>query len=278
MKVFPFLKENIEYLQRKGNPIMQWFSTQSYEQDTLINKLFVNARGLRDWRLPNGKGMFEVLPPHGLYNSWIDKEKIDTSATFVVGSNLGYGINHLLTNTPDSHKIMLLEPNPDMLLACLSQTDYRPYFRNKKLHIMVPNEQFINEVIRNLDLQFVYGKIHLKGDLPSQQLGPEYARWATIIQHKMENFSLELSTMRHRQDIMVGNEIENFSRAMSDGSLKSIEGKAKGVGAVILGAGPSMEVMAPRLRKNPGHVLYTCALQTVAPLQKLGLFVPHQVG
>jgi len=274
MSAYPFLKDNIEYLQRTGNPVFQWLSTRDFHEEMLMNNLFINQFGIHDWRMENGKGMFESLPPEGLYADWLHPEKARTSATFVVGANLGYGINHLLKNTPDSHKIMLMEPRAEMMLACLGQTDYRPFFENKKFHLMVPDERFLAEVVRNLDLQFVYGQIHLKSDIPSRQLGPEYAKWARIIKNRLENFSLELSTLRFRQDVMVGNEINNFQRAMQDGSLKSIEGKGAGVGAVILGAGPSLEAMAPKLRENPGHVLYTCALQTVPTLQRLGI-KPH---
>jgi len=274
MNAYPFLKDNIDYLQRTGNPAFQWLSTQEFREDLLIKNIFINQFDLHDWRMDNGKGMFESLPPAGLYGNWLHEKKAKTSATFVVGSNLGYGVNHLLQGTPDTHKVMLLEPRPEMLLACLGQTDYRPFFEAKKFHIMIPNENFIYEVIRNLDLQFIYGQIHLKSDIPSQQLGPEYAQWSTLVKNKLENFSLELSTLRHRQDVMVGNELNNFQRAMSDGSLKPLEGCAQGVGAVILGAGPSLEKMAPKLKKNPGHVLYTCALQTIPVLQELGL-KPH---
>lgn len=274
MNPYPFLKDNIEYLQRTGNPVFQWLSSQEFHADKLTEKLYVNRHEFLDWRMENGKGLFESLPPHGLYANWLHKEKAATSATFVVGSNLGYGVNYLLKNTPDTHKIMLLEPRTEMLLACLGQTDFRPFFEAKKFHIMVPDERFVADVIKNLDLQFIYGQIHLKGDLPSRQLGPEYARWTTLIKNRLENFSLELSTLRYRQDVMVGNEINNFKKAMNDGSLKAIVGKAQGVGAVILGAGPSLEDMAPRLAKTPGYALYTCALQTVPVLQKLGI-KPH---
>ncbi|MBG0790878.1 MAG: motility associated factor glycosyltransferase family protein [Desulfovibrionaceae bacterium] len=274
MNPYPFLKDNIEYLQRTGNPIFGWLSGQDFHIDRLTNNLFVNEHGLLDWRMNSGKGMLESLRPEGLYAGWLPKEKADTSATFVVGANLGYGLNHLLKNTPDTHKIMLVEPRTEMLLACLGQTDYRPFFENRKFHLMVPDERFVAEVIKNLDLQFIYGQIHLKGDLPSRQLGPEYARWTTLIKNRLENFSLELSTLRFRQDVMVRNEIDNFKRAMRDGSLKSIAGKAAGVGAVILGAGPSLEEMAPRIKERPGHALYTCALQTMPVLQRLGI-KPH---
>ena len=274
MTAYPYLQANIEYLQRIAHPAYGWLSQQDFNQDKLLNNLFINQFDMHDWRMDNGKGLFESIPPHGIYGGWTDGEKQDCSATVIVGSNLGYGVNHVLQGTPDSHKVMLLEPRVEMLLACLGQTDYRPFFEAKKFHILVPDQDYVYEVIRNLDLQFIYGKIHLKGDIPSQQLGPEYARWATVVKNKLENFSLELSTLRHRQDVMVGNEINNFRRAMTDGSLRDMEGSARGVGAVILGAGPSLEINAQRLKENPSHVLYATALQTVPVLQKLGV-KPH---
>lgn len=274
MTAYPFLKDNIEYLQAQGHPVYQWLSTRPFGEEALLNNLFINEYGIHDWRMEGGKGMFEALPPTGLYSSWLSGDKPETSATFIVGCNLGYGVNHVLKGTPDSHKVMLVEPRPEMLLACLGQTDYRPFFEAKKFHLLIPDEKYIHEVVRNLDLQFVYGQIHLKGDIPSQQLGPEYARWTTWLRNKLENFSLELSTLRFRQDVMVGNEIRNFRRAMAEGSIRGLEGRAAGLGGVILGAGPSLEDSASRLRDNPGHALVACALQTVPTLQALGI-KPH---
>ncbi len=274
MTAYPFLKDNIEYLRRKGHPIFHWLSTREFNEEALLNNLYINRFGIHDWRMENGQGMFESLPPNGLYGSWLGGDKPETSATFIVGCNLGYGVNHVIQGMPDSHKIMLIEPRPEMLLACLSQTDYRPFFEANKFHILVPDERYIHEVLRNLDLQFVYGQIHLKSDVPSQQLGPEYARWAVFVRNKLENFSLELSTLRFRQDVMVGNEIHNFRRAMAEGSIKNLEGKAAGIGGVILGAGPSLEDFVPALLENPGYALYTSALQTVPTLQALGI-KPH---
>ncbi|MGL1861602.1 MAG: DUF115 domain-containing protein [Pseudodesulfovibrio sp.] len=274
MTAYPYLQTNIEFLQRNGHPVYQWLTAQDCNEEALLKNIFINQHEMHDWRMTNGKGMLESLPPNGLYGNWVSDQKPETSATFIVGSNLGYGINHVLLNTPDTHKVMLVEPRPEMLLACLGQTDYRPFFEAKKFHLLLPDHDYINDVIRNLDLQFIYGQIHLKGDIPSQQLGPEYAQWTKIVRDKLENFSLELSTLRFRQDVMVGNEVNNFKRAMIDGSIKSLENKAGGVGGVILGAGPSLEKHVPELIKNRSHVLYATALQTIPVLQELGL-KPH---
>ncbi len=274
MTMYPFLKENITALETANPAFYAWLSGSRFDDASLKTSVFVNQWGLIDWKMPSGAGIFEALPPVGLYKDWTQIEKPDLSATLIVGTNVGYGLNHVLTGTPDTHKVLVLEPNPELILACLGQTDYRPFFENKKLHFLLPSEQYLTEVIRNLDLQYIYGKIYLRADLPSRQIGPEYARWMNVTRHMLENFSVEIATLRSRQDVMVGNELKNFSRALSDGSLKPLAGAASGVGAVLLGAGPSLAQFAPSLAENPGYALYVSGLQTLPVLRPYGI-KPH---
>jgi len=274
MTMYPYLKDNITALEKANPALYRWLSGSTFDEQSLKTNVFVNKWGIIDWRLESGQGLFEAMPPGALYRDWVTLEKPELSASIVVGSNLGYGLNHLLINTPDSHKILVLEPNAPMLLACLGQTDYRPFFANKKLHFVAPHEDHLMEYIKNLDLQYVYGKIYLRGDLPCRQIGPEYARWMQTVKHRLENFSVEMVTLRCRQDVMVGNELKNYRRAQTDGSLKCMQDAGRGVGAVILGAGPSLATFAPELAKNPGYALYATALQTLPALQLHGL-KPH---
>jgi len=274
MTMYPFLKDNITALEKANPKLYRWLSTSTFDEQSMKTSVFVNRWGIIDWRMESGQGLFESLPPGMLYREWTDMEKVELSASIIVGCNVGYGLNHTLINTPDSHKILVVEPNPALLLACLGQTDYRPFFENKKLHFVTPDEDHLMEYIKNLDLQYVYGKIYLRADVPSRQLGPEYARWMTTVKNRLENFSVEMITLRCRQDVMVGNELKNYRRAQTDGSLQCMQDGGRGVGAVILGAGPSLATFAPELAKNPGYALYATALQTLPALQIHGL-KPH---
>jgi hypothetical protein len=134
---------------------------------------------------------------------------------------VGYGLNHLLVKSPDSHKILVIEPNAELLLACLGQTDYRPFFANKKLHFLAPNEEHLNEYIRHLDLQYVYGK-----NLPARRTSPgrQWARSTPAGPRRVKKPAWRTSSveMVHptlgRQDVMVGNELKNFPPRQADGS------------------------------------------------------------
>lgn len=270
MKLYQFLQQNLEVIEQKMPRLHQWLMRQEYDTDSLENDLFVNEQGFVDRRLPGGGSLFAKMPPQLFYHRWQAGDKPHTSATFLIGANLGYGINHMLMCTPQSHKLLVLEPRADMLLACLGQSDYRPFFEAGKLHFVLPTDDDLRETIRHLDLQFLFGAINVKQDLASMQLGSEYAHWTEQIKRRMANFSVELTTLRHSQDTMVGNELKNFARAAGEGSLKQLAGAAKGLTGVIIGAGPSLAHTAPCLEQLDGALRIT-ALQTLPALKDRGI-------
>jgi len=270
-----FLKENLEALEQLNLPLCRWLKTQVVDMNNIETGLIWNSHGLIDWPLPSGKGLFETINPNQFYRNWVVEGDADRSASIIIGCNLGYGINHLLSNTPNKHKVLVMEPNPEILMACLSQTDYRRFFQIHKLFFLPPDTDVIRETLfRQLELYYEFGKIDMRKDLPSQQIGPEYAQWGQKCNEVLKDFKIEMDTIHVHQDKMVGNELNNFARAMHDGSLLNLKNQGKGLTAVLLGAGPSLEQFVPSLSENQGYALYASAFQTLPALQKFG-FKPN---
>lgn len=274
MELYEFLGKNLSFLAADGHPMAGWLAKHDSELTSLGDDIFFNKWGVMDLPLKGGGSLFSAMPPAAFYREWVRLEKAETSATVVVGVNLGYGLNTLLENTPDSHKIIVIEPDAAKLGVCLGMSDYTPFFENKKLFFVPPDREIFFDVMQRLDLQIFFGSIFLRVDTPSQQIGPEYAHWGRVFREMLEDFTVEMSTLRRRQDDMVGNEIGNYERAFEDGSVSRLEGAAKGLGAVILGAGPSLAEFAPGLAECATHALYATGLQTMPALQNLGL-KPH---
>ncbi len=268
-----FLDKNLETLRKYPTPLVEWLTTQNIGSEM---RFVTNRWGSLDWPLPTGKGLFEAIPPHVYYENWIPKEKVETSATVIVGCNLGYGLNHVLAHTPNTHKVFVIEPRAEILIACLAQTDYSRVFEIHRLFLLPPDLNYVRRMIfRQLGLQHEFGNIFFRVDIPSQQLGAEYAVWVQHCSDALSDFKVEMNTLRTSQDTMVKNELNNFARAMKDGSTSRLENQAKGLSAVILGAGPSLTDFAPQLaenqRENPGQALYASALQSLPVLQQYDL-------
>ncbi|MBI4807144.1 MAG: DUF115 domain-containing protein [Desulfovibrio sp.] len=272
MNLHQYLTANLETLAARKEPVASWLAHAVKDIEGALSRIFVNSMGILDWRMDDGSGLIERCPPLPvLYDDWRTVKQPERDATVIVGVNLGYGLNHVLTGTPDSHKVIVIEPRADMLLACLGQTDYRPYLEAGKLRFVVPDHDQVENAVQRLDLNLVYGSIHLRNDVVCQQIGPEYAQLSQLTRGKLENFSVELATLRLKQEVMVGNELKNYADAMNNGSLQPLKDMAQGATAVILGAGPSLADTGPKLAERPGHAIYASALQTLPALERVGL-------
>lgn len=274
MQIYQFLDQNIEALRRHSPQAAQWLESSGTAPRALEDMLIVNPLGLMDLPLPEGGSLFAAMPPEMFYSRWNTQDLSETSATIIVGANLGYGLNHVLSSTPPTHKVLVFEPSPAVLYACLGQTEYAPWMAMGKLFFFPPDKGLLPRILQGLDLQLIHGKIHLHIDLPSQQIGPDYAVFGGEVRKALEGFTLEMATLRLRQDVMLGNELSNFHRAFADGSIAPLAGAGRGLSAVILGAGPSLAEHGPALAANPGRALYLTALQTLPALRAMGL-KPH---
>ncbi|MBW2107916.1 MAG: motility associated factor glycosyltransferase family protein [Deltaproteobacteria bacterium] len=266
-----FLEANLNTLRRLNSPIVPWLARHKATARDFQSCLVTNRRGMLDWQLASGRSLFDAISPEVAYRDWIPKNRPATSATVIVGCNLGYGLNTVLGGTPDTHKVLVLEPRADMVTACLSQTDYRPFMEKEKLLFVPPDRALLPLLAWELGLQFVYGNIFLRSDMPSRQLGPEYAAWSELWYEALEDMASLMTTLRSNQDVMVRHELENFARSVSDGNVLSVKGQGRGVTAVVLGAGPSLSRFAPLLAANRAGAVYVSSLQTLPALRAHGL-------
>ncbi|UZP68017.1 DUF115 domain-containing protein [Desulfovibrio mangrovi] len=274
MKYSPFYTLNLGAMATLQQPAAAWLKAQQPDLADIDTRIGLNRWEILDFRLKDGRTIFESMPPGPFYQGWIPREQTPLDATFVIGSNLGYGINQLLSNTRDTHKVYVLEPDPEILAVCLGQTDYRPFIQMGKLVFLPPDRNLLLQTVRNCDTQFLFGKIYMRADMPSQQIGPDYAYWTRECKEMLEHLSVEMGTLRRAQDIMVGNELNNFRRALSDGTVNPLRDAGKNLKAVIVGAGPSLAANGPALAKMQHSALIVTALQTLTAAQRVGI-KPH---
>lgn len=266
-----FLTENTKALAAAQPQLAAWLAGNTPAPETLAARLRLNRWDMLDIELEDGRRLFDAFPPQFAYQLWPPAKQAERSATIIVGANLGYGINHMLENTPPSHRLLILEPDPAMLTLCLGLTDYRPFIDSGRLTFVEPRFEALVAAVRGCDKQFLFGNIQLQADLVSQQTGPAYAYWTRICREQLDALAVELVTLRRAQDVMVGNELSNFRRALSDGDMKSLRGALDGLPAVIAGAGPSLAASAAVVAGLRGRALITTALQTLPAMQATGI-------
>lgn len=274
MELYRYLDTNIAALKQANSPVLPWLLEDGDAYLALAGKVGPNRHGVVD--LPNGAGgtLFDALSPAACYGALDLGDTPHKNASILVGTNIGYGLLAILQSAPTTHPVLVMEPRREVLGACLALTDYSQVIASGQVTFLPPDEKLISHHLGQLSLQFTHGAVKMHSDFPSRQLGPEYARWTGITKRMLEGITVELNTLRRRQEDMVGNELHNFTRSFHDGTLRSLEGKGNGVTALMVGAGPSLNDVGPRLAAMETDALIVTSMQTLPALQAAGI-TPH---
>ncbi|RJR29817.1 MAG: DUF115 domain-containing protein [Desulfobacteraceae bacterium] len=273
MTPYPYLRSNLEGLRKRSSTVHQWLQRQLSSLGP-SDRLVQTPNGFLDWQLTEGKSLFGGILPEAIYKEWTvtDHERLGT--TIVVGCNLGYGLNRLLSEIPSEHQVVVLEPRADLLLACLGHTDYLQLLESGRLLFLAPEVREVRATLSGLVLPCLFGKILLRVDLPSLQIGPEYALWTDRCMEILRDLKINADTFRKNHDRMILNEMQNLGRASRDLSPAALRGKAEGITGVVMGAGTSLEEFAPALRNYDKQALFSTSFQALPALKRLGL-KPH---
>ncbi|WP_461832809.1 motility associated factor glycosyltransferase family protein [Desulfothermus sp.] len=201
----------------------------------------------------------------------IDK---NTKLYIIIGSNLGYGILKLLENTTPLSKVVVIEPNPQILRACLTLNDYTKYINIKKLFFLPPDRHLISKFFDTLTPYIRYSKIKIHVDVPSSEMDETYLKLKDLVKSIIEQKILYINTSINMQEIFVKNELLNFNRIFKDRGLFPLKKNYRNLMGVIIGAGPSLNAKLPFLIDFKNNGLFVTAFQTLPALFKLR-FQPH---
>lgn len=83
-----YLNDNIKVLVEAKAPVASWLAHLGTDPTQVYERVFRNGAGLLDWRMDDGNGLFEKLPPPILYGDWRPKDKAEGGATVIVGAGL----------------------------------------------------------------------------------------------------------------------------------------------------------------------------------------------
>ena len=271
MNVYSCLAKNLQVLGESCPDFVVWFKEWKNKWYQWENRVDFNRWGWLDLAIEDNKTLLGSMPPKTFYVGWKPQKQGIEGASIISGCNLGYGLNWLLSVTKEGHKIAVTDPHPEMLALCLGITDYSDLLYSKRIIFFPPDKNAQERVLSYMDVQFYHGHVYFWADVPSMQLGPEYELQNKNCRDVLQKYKVQTGTLRRKQDTVVGNELENYSRAFKDGVLNKIDGALQGGNALVLGAGPSLEEFGPQLASRPVNALYAAGLQTLPALARLGI-------
>lgn len=213
-------------------------------------------------------------------NRWREKLAIEAdkhSDIFLYGFGFGYHAECYFECYPE-HRLYIYEPDVQVLLAAMEVIDLSVLFNRLNIADFV-----VGMDKEQRDRMFYRFLKHMKGE-PELLALPIYDKIKSL---NKEQFSIDAATaiMNYKSSMSinekfgmewVANSMYNLSHILETPSILGLRNKLDGITAVIVGAGPSLEVDIDCLRRLKKHAFIIAAGSTIQSLLHYGI-KPHLI-
>ena len=196
---------------------------------------------------------------------------------FLIGIGLGYIPVEALRKGVGNCRLILIEPSVQIFVNALEFTDLKPLLTNDRVALFVGDDPTITNIVERYQEKIPIGKNQII-------VHPNYEK---IVGDKIIAIQQELSeriravrdnwftTKKYGQQ-MFTNAVSNLPSLFAGAPMKNLRGHFKGIPAVCVAAGPSLDHAIPDLKRLEKHTLLIACDSSVNALLKAGIR-PHIV-
>lgn len=245
-------------------------------------KPFINdfmIRGCSFYELSNAKnGQITAteltLRLHSTYNpereafQAVNQPAVTEKSSFVFyGFGLGYHVIEaakLIQKQEKNYRLILIEPDVHHFLAAISILDWEEVFKIQNLIIAIGCQpEQVLPLIENTH-QVNIGNTGVSDayffDIPAFTAhGKEYFDiLRTLVQRNKQKNEINAATLKKFGKLWVRNSVKNLDKLTECTPISIFENKFSNVPFLIIGAGPSLEKLLPRLQELKSHAFIIC--------------------
>lgn len=201
---------------------------------------------------------------HSAYNPQKEAETLCNSiktelqqkeALVFPGFGLGYGPIQACTDFPDK-TIILIEPDIDHFLASLALLDFQKLFAHQSIVLAIgciPEDAI--GILNNFGLH----NTKIIENQGFQNHAKEYfSILQTLIQRNIQKENINNATLEKFRKLWFRNSLSNISKTCLLDGVNIFKDKGKELPFLILGAGPSLQIILPLLNKIKDKVVTVC--------------------
>ena len=232
-----------------------------------------NADGYPVCCYRRGDKCFHITSEHPLREAALWGQSVqpgDSAEIFLYGSGFGYTLFELFAKKPAHTFVVVFEQDVCLFKAMLYYFDLSPLFKTQKIIFFVGD----SDVFRKAFLDLFCGTLAFITTYPTilcafpavRNFSNEYLE---IHRYIFRELLLLISCIGNsHQDDMTGlhNLLANTTEILENPYLSSIKGKYRGVPAVIVSNGPSLDSALPHLKQIEGRGLMICVESAIVPL------------
>ena len=199
-------------------------------------------------------------------------------AVSIIGMGLGYLPLALLSDRRMLRYILIFEPIWDVFLRAMELMDLRPLIQSPKVHFFIgTTEPDIISLGERLERTVSHEDSSFLKHVPSFKLKPDV--YEKLFQHvfgTVNKLNVSGATMKKHGMEFAANTLTNLALSDHAYPIDELYERFKGMPAVLVGAGPSLDLSLPALRKMRDRALLIAADSALAPLRDAEI-TPHIV-
>ncbi len=195
----------------------------------------------------------------------------------VIGLGEGHLLDVLATRAPDT-KVLALEPDPEATRAFRARRDWTDWLNSGRLvYLVAPDYEGADEAWRIFPPTEA---AHTLLSHPSIEASPSPAavQAARVLKKILFGARANAAARRRFAPPYLLNSIRNLPAIASGSDVRALTDAFRGVPAVIVGAGPSLDGSVAELRAAAGRALVISTDTALRPLLEAGLTPPLAVG
>uniref|UniRef100_A0A6M3L0P0 6-hydroxymethylpterin diphosphokinase MptE-like domain-containing protein n=1 Tax=viral metagenome TaxID=1070528 RepID=A0A6M3L0P0_9ZZZZ len=182
--------------------------------------------------------------------------------SLVVGAGLGHFLDVLFRTSAVGHYVILVEPEPYMLRLAFERYDFSGQIRHGWLHITRPETERLKKTIWGIpEPRYIKPMLMTR---ENTNLGIRYYKIFSQAREQMLVRAAQVKTQIGRGLMINLNVLNALPKMALSPGVKEIEGLFKGYPAIVVAAGPSLDLNIHHLREAKAVII--CLAQTLRAL------------
>ena len=216
----------------------------------------------------DGKMVHSRRDPRAEARRLVQTSCADETVALFYGVGLGYHAEEFLALFRRGIAV-IIEPEPAMLRAALEARDVRPLLREDRLHFLVGQHPDALAVILRRYEHYRRTTIRLRSVYERNR--DYYRSLDTVQQQFAARREINANTLRRFAGVWIRNLSRNVPLLTDGAGVESAAGRFEGIPALLLAAGPSLDLVLPCIEQLRQRALVVCVDTAAAALAAVGV-------
>ena len=274
-----YFEKNLKALEEKQPELVELMREA---RDSSHIEILTSEAGIPTARVTTHQGakviLHDLKDPVARAQEHVQKLQLTgNNGSILLGFGLGYLALEMVKVMEKGHLLIICETDIALFKVALGHVDLTPALESRRVKILVGKDIDLSTTIVNMAIKFLTSKISVVKFHPSHATDPEtYASLEKKAKETALTLQVNANTILYGGREMAGNILANTLDIISSAGVKRLFNKFKGIPAIVVGAGPSLDKNVALLKEVNDNAVIIAVDRTLGLLIPLGI-TPHLV-